>query len=915
MAKDAITTKFSIDISDFKKSITEANKQIKLANAEFKAASAGMDDWSKSSDGITAKLSQLDKVLSSQKSIFESYKQQLQAQQKAYEENGKRAEELKAKLSDLAKNGVSTASDEYKKYVSALADVTKEQGKNESAIDKLKVQMLNQEAAVKGTEKEIRNYNKSLEDVTKGEKDAAKGGDDASKAIEDTGESADKANGKLSGFAKGIATGIVAGLAALSAAAIAAAKDMISLASDVAAAGDEIDKESQKLGMSAENYQKLSYAMELSGANIDELRKGTVNITKALGAYEDEGEEAKQVDPFNKLNVSLVDAQGNLRTTDAVLLDTIDALASMEDDVQRDIIANEIFGKTFTEMRPLINGGSQAIKDLMQEAEDYGMVMSDDAVKASADFEDALTRMQGTLGGVKNRLGAELLPALTETMDGFSQFVAGVDGGKSKIQSGVKGIISQLKKMFPQILGLVKEAGAAVMDAAPDLLKDILDGLISAVPEATSTITDILKSLIDLVSQVLPGMVSSLGDLVVTLLDGLLDGDMLSGLISSVVDAIVAILDKLGEILPQITTKITEILPQIVDTIVQNTPVLLDAAIRFFSAIVQAVPEILPKLLDALPQIVSSVTDMLKKNAPTLAKAAVDLFMEIAKAMPKINAAVAKAVVELIGSIGAMLYESVGTMGETATAMFMSIADAVPSIYENIKQALSDLLDVITEVFFAPLQDDFTTGWDMLVEGAKNAWEGVKTAFSAVGDFFKGVFQNAWDGIQAIFSAGGTMFDGIQQGIEDAFKVILNTVLQGINAVIAEPFQTINDLLNEIRELDILGVRPFIGLWNKDPLAIPEIPMLAQGGVLKRGQVGLLEGSGAEAVVPLENNKAWIKAIAKEMQQQAQATLATNKNYSFVQNNYSPKALSRLDLYRQTRNQFALYEAMTGGAT
>ena len=90
--------------------------------------------------------------------------------------------------------------------------------------------------------------------------------------------------------------------------------------------------------------------------------------------------------------------------------------------------------------------------------------------------------------------------------------------------------------------------------------------------------------------------------------------------------------------------------------------------------------------------------------------------------------------------------------------------------------------------------------------------------------------------------------------------------------------------------------------------------MLAQGGVLKRGQVGLLEGSGAEAVVPLENNKAWIKAIAKEMQQQAQATLATNKNYSFVQNNYSPKALSRLDLYRQTRNQFALYEAMTGGA-
>ena len=915
MAKDAITTKYKLDISDFKKSITEANKQIKLANAEFKSASAGMDDWTKSADGITAKLNQLDKVLSSQKQILESYKQQLQAQQAAYEANGKKADELRAKLADLAKNGISTTSDEYKKYVSALADVTKEQEKNQSAADKLKVQILNQEAAVKTTEKEMKNYGKALEDVSKNEDDAAKEGEETSKAIEKTGDSADKASGKLANFAKGLATGIVAGLAALSAAAVTAAKDMIGLAADVAAAGDEIDKESQKLGMSAENYQKLSYAMEISGANIDELRKGTVNITKALGAFEDEGIEASQVEPFNALNVSLIDAQGNLRTTDAVLLDTIDALAAMEDDVQRDIIANQIFGKTFTELRPMINGGSQAIKDLMQEAEDYGMVMSDDAVAASAAFQDSLTKLKGTLGGVKNSIGAELLPALTETMDGFSDFVAGVDGGKAKIQSGVKNIIAQLKKMFPQILSFAKEIGSAVKDAAPDLLKDIMEGLVSAIPEATAAVTDVLTQLLQLVTQILPGMVSNLGDLLIGLIDGLLDGDLLSNIITSVIDAAVAIIDKLSEVFPQVTAKLQSVLPDIVRALTDATPILLDAAIRFFTSIVQSIPVVLPQILGQIPMIVSSVSDMLKKNAPQLMKAAVTLFMEIAKALPQINAAVGKAVVELIGSIGAMLYESVGTMGETATAMFMSIADAIPGIYDNIKKAFSDLIDLITDVFFKPLEIDFGEVWQTLVDGAAQAWEGIKTAFSAVGEFFKSVFQSAWDGIQATFSAGGQMFEGIKEGITEAFKVIVNTLMKGINAVIAEPFKTINELLNAIRELDVLGVKPFESLWKKDPLAIPEIPMLAQGGVLKRGQVGLLEGSGAEAVVPLEKNKAWIKAIAKEMQQQAQATLATNKNYSFVQNNYSPKALSRLDLYRQTRNQFALYEAMTGGAT
>ena len=116
-------------------------------------------------------------------------------------------------------------------------------------------------------------------------------------------------------------------------------------------------------------------------------------------------------------------------------------------------------------------------------------------------------------------------------------------------------------------------------------------------------------------------------------------------------------------------------------------------------------------------------------------------------------------------------------------------------------------------------------------------------------------------------------------------------------------------MLNSIRNIDILGIKPFEGLWSENPLAVPAIPLLARGGVLRRGQVGILEGSGAEAVVPLENNKAWIKAVVSEMQKQTGAAAITNNNskaYSFVQNNYSPKALSRLDIYRQTKNLTAM---------
>lgn len=96
------------------------------------------------------------------------------------------------------------------------------------------------------------------------------------------------------------------------------------------------------------------------------------------------------------------------------------------------------------------------------------------------------------------------------------------------------------------------------------------------------------------------------------------------------------------------------------------------------------------------------------------------------------------------------------------------------------------------------------------------------------------------------------------------------------------------------------------------------IPRLYQGGILKKGQVGILEGSGAEAVVPLEKNKGWIKAVANDMKEQLKDNnLATTNNISnttsntnnFTQIINAPKQPSRLQLYRQTKNLLNLVNA------
>lgn len=178
---EPITTKFKVDISDLKKGISEANQSIKLANAQFKAASAGMEDWQKTTQGVEAKLSQLNSVLGAQKSKLANYQKQLQQLEQAQQENGKRAEELKAKYQEEVRQ-FGENSKKAQELKTALNGVEKEQLANEKAADRMRVTVLNQQAAVSRTEREIKNYDRSLGELQDGLREVEDASEDAEKA-------------------------------------------------------------------------------------------------------------------------------------------------------------------------------------------------------------------------------------------------------------------------------------------------------------------------------------------------------------------------------------------------------------------------------------------------------------------------------------------------------------------------------------------------------------------------------------------------------------------------------------------------------------------------------------------------------------------------------------------------------------
>lgn len=145
----------------------------------------------------------------------------------------------------------------------------------------------------------------------------------------------------------------------------------------------------------------------------------------------------------------------------------------------------------------------------------------------------------------------------------------------------------------------------------------------------------------------------------------------------------------------------------------------------------------------------------------------------------------------------------------------------------------------------------FTGLWEGFKAGVQGAWDFITGIFGNLASFFGSIFSSAWEAVKAVFSTGGQIFMGIVDGITSAFRTIVNAIITGINHVVAMPFNAINGFLSFLKGIDILGVKPFDWVGTID---VPQIPLLAQGGVVSGATAAVIGEEGTEAVLPLENN-------------------------------------------------------------
>ena len=209
-----------------------------------------------------------------------------------------------------------------------------------------------------------------------------------------------------------------------------------------------------------------------------------------------------------------------------------------------------------------------------------------------------------------------------------------------------------------------------------------------------------------------------------------------------------------------------------------------------------------------------------------------------------------------------------------ALAAIKKAWSTVKEFFQGIWNGIKTVFNVVGTWFL----DRFKTAWDnvkTIWNGAKSffsgIWNGIKGIFGSITTWFRDKFMGAWNAIKNVFSGWGSFFGGLWSSIKSKFgsigssigSAMGNAVKSGMNKVISSVESTINKGIGLINSaIRLANKLPGINVGTVRTLSLPR---LAEGAVLEKGQVGILEGTGAEAVVPLERNRAWLSRVAEDL--------------------------------------------------
>ena len=289
---------------------------------------------------------------------------------------------------------------------SVIEDTKAKLGEERKALEQLQASGDKSEAAIKqqdalkreiiATEGALKNYKSQLS------------------GLSPTLQAVGQVTGELAEKTKGFSAACAAGLAGL-----------VGLAVKAGQTADDLNTLAKQTGFSTEELQKMQYASDRIDVSMDTITGAAAKLTRAVAS----GSEA-----FDTLHVSLINADGSTRSVNEIFYDTIQALSQVQNETDRDTLAMQIFGKSANDLAGIIDDGGAALRQLGAEAEDAGLILSQDALDAANQFNDAIDELKAKAQAAFLTSGAALaenfVPAMEKLLEiggKVLEFIANID--------------------------------------------------------------------------------------------------------------------------------------------------------------------------------------------------------------------------------------------------------------------------------------------------------------------------------------------------------------------------------------------------------------------------------------------------------------------------------------------------------
>ena len=778
---------------EYRQALSNINQQTKELNSEMALLTSSFDKNASAEDKAAAKSQVLQRQIANQTDKVGMLSERYSKQQS---ELARLKSEMERATQEFGENS-KEAQDAANKYNTFATQTSK-------------------------TKTELNKAQADLNKMTRELEEAQNPTQEESEAVKDMGKNFGEAGEKGLSFgdilkANVISDVIIGGVKALASAIVSVTKGIAKTVTETVQWADDLATLSVQTGISTDRLQEMEYMANLVDVDVETITGSMAKMTRNMSSAADGSGAA--ADAFAELGVSVTDADGNLRDSQSVFNDVIDALGALENPTQRDATAMAIFGKSAQELNPLIAAGSDALADYAQEAHDVGYVVGEESLTPLLGMSDALDRINKAGDEIKRTVVAAFSPAFVKALEQIVPAVQEIAKAVGDLLNGdmdldefidmVSGWVSKLgdklREKLPQIMEqggkaiLALAQGVAqnlpkILQSAGEIVLTLATGIIQATPTLVTSAVNLVISLVNTIAEQAPTLIDAAAKMVTSLVTGLLSSDTITSIVKAGVGLVQAVVRGALDAVPELVKAAPKIVIGLIEGLMESAILVAEAGVELLTALVDSLPEIISVLAESMGELVAGVILALIKLAPKLAEAGVDLFVALIRNAP----AIIKAVIMIIPQI--------------VEALMMALINAGPEMAAAGEESLSHLWDHLGDV----LEEAKKAGKeliDKLIEGIFSMWSSLKAsgreALNQFGKGFKELFPDAYawgrDMLQNFINGINSMRSALSGAVVGAARIVKNNL--GFSEPTEGPLSNFSTYAPDMMKLYAQGIR------------------------------------------------------------------------------------------------------------